>query len=509
MKTVIVISVYLILLLFLAVISGRLFKGTSRDYFVASNTIGPFMLLMSVFGTTMTAFALVGSTGEAYKAGIGVYGMLASWSGLIHAAVFFLIGIKVWTYGKRYGYVTQCQYFRDRFESNLVGTLLFPILVALIIPYLLIGLLATGSVVKALTRGAFPDFFVDYGGGIPPPLSIAVICLVVLTYIFFGGIRATAWANTLQTIIFMILGLVAFFAIGNALGGLEKATSMAKPERLIRGAEISQAQFFTYMFVPLSVGMFPHLFQHWLTAKSAKAFKLTVVAHPICIMVVWVPCILIGIWATGAMYKGNLVVPPKHAPNTELALMVIKLTGPWLAAFLSIGILAAIMSSLDSQFLCLGTMFTHDVVLHHFGKDHFSDKQKIWLARGFIILIVLITYGFTFFEVRRVFTLGVWCFSGFASLFPIIFASIYWKKTTKAGVIASIVATTVVWFILFYFSKFGLDRKYLFPLGPWKIMPVAVMFFASTLSLILVSLFTSPPREETIKKFFKPAKGIQ
>ena len=64
-----------------------------------------------------------------------------------------------------------------------------------------------------------------------------------------------------------------------------------------------------------------------------------------------------------------------------------------LGGFLTAGILAAIMSSLDSQFLCLGTMFTTDIVEHHFGADRFTDKQKVTIARGFIILIVAITYG--------------------------------------------------------------------------------------------------------------------
>ena len=67
-----VIAGYLALLLGLGVLSGRFFKGTSADYFVVSRTIGPFLLLMSIFGTTRTGFALVGSTGKAYTAGIGV-----------------------------------------------------------------------------------------------------------------------------------------------------------------------------------------------------------------------------------------------------------------------------------------------------------------------------------------------------------------------------------------------------------------------------------------------------
>ena len=139
-----VILVYLALLLFLGFFASRLFRGTKRDYLLASHSIGPFLLLMSIFGTTMTAFALVGSSGEAFKKGIGVYGMLASSSGIIHSLCFFVIGVKIYSFGRKYGYSTQCQFFRDRLDSDLVGLLLFPILVMLVIPYLLLGVMAGG-----------------------------------------------------------------------------------------------------------------------------------------------------------------------------------------------------------------------------------------------------------------------------------------------------------------------------------------------------------------------------
>ena len=155
----IIITIYLSLLLAMAMFSGKLFRGTSKDYFVASHSIGPFMLLMSVFGTTMTAFALVGSTGKAFQKGVGTYGLMASSSGLIHAACFFLIGIRVWSIAKRHGYVTQIQFFRNRFESNGIGYLLFPILVLLVIPYLLIGVIGSYRVLGPVTKGMFPNAF--------------------------------------------------------------------------------------------------------------------------------------------------------------------------------------------------------------------------------------------------------------------------------------------------------------------------------------------------------------
>jgi SSS family solute:Na+ symporter len=176
------------------------------------------------------------------------------------------------------------------------------------------------------------------------------------------------------------------------------------------------------MFNPLSVGMFPHLFQHWLTARSAKTFRLTLVAHPLFIMIVWVPCVLIGAWASGLLPTG---IPPAAVLANMLALLV---GNPYLTGFLTAGILAAIMSSLDSQFLCLGTIFTTDIVLHTVGRQRFSNKQVIWIARSFVIVIVAITYVLALVAMARganVFDLAVWCFSGFSALFPLVFAAVY------------------------------------------------------------------------------------
>tara|TARA_Y100000588_G_C14220816_1_gene910871 strand:+ start:239 stop:1801 length:1563 start_codon:yes stop_codon:yes gene_type:complete len=508
-----VIGGYLIGLLILGLVSNMFFRGTSGDYFVASRSIGPFMLLMSVFGTTMTAFALVGSTGKAYTTGIGVYGLMASWSGLIHSACFFLVGIKLWAIGKRYGYTTQCQFFRDRFESPALGYMLFPVLVALIIPYLLIGLLGAGAVVRGLTIKMFPHVFASTNGAIPPWLTGLVVCGVVLTYVFVGGVRSTAWANTFQTLVFMLTGVIAFFMIAKALGGPSAATRIVgehsdKHSLLMRNGHIGRWQFFTYLFVPLSVGMFPHLFQHWLTARSAKTFRLTVIFHPICIMIVWVPCILIGVWAAG---KG-LVPPPGANQNAILGVAVKRLVAsPWLAGLLTAGILAAIMSSLDSQFMCVGSMFTNDIAIRLCGSQSLSDRQKLNLARGFVVFVVVVTYLISLVTTKHIFDLAVWCFSGYAALFPIVLAAVYWKRATGSAVIAAVSVTVVVWAFLFKQSGYG--GEYLL-FSHWfdetdGIMPVAVIIMACFLTLVVVSWMTSPPSAQTVSKFFPDFKKEQ
>lgn len=507
MTTVVVIAIYLGLLLALALFSKTLFRGTSQDYFVASHSIGPFMLLMSVFGTTMTAFALVGSTAQAFERGIGTYGLMASSSGLIHAACFFLIGIKLWAIGKRYGYVTQIQYFRARFESKAFGYLLFPILVLLVIPYLLIGIIGAGKTIVGVTgakitpKGTIPGVFPEWteNGAIPPWFTGLVISIVVLTYIFAGGSRAAAWANTFQTLVFMAMGVLAFYLISDRLGGLEAAIEQAKDTHKVRtlseGGEVGTAKwtFFTYLFIPLSVGMFPHLFQHWLTARSAQSFKLTVIAHPICIMIVWVPCVLIGVWATG-------IFPPDlpGGSGAVLAKTVGKLVGsPVIVGLVTAGILAAIMSSLDSQFLCLGTMFTNDIVLHR-AKKEYTDKQILFMARAFIVAIVILTYvvALLLYD-RSVFDLATWCFSGFAALTPLVIAALYWKRATKVGAYSCVIAVFVSWLTFFAMSGFG-GEYFVFD----GVVPAAIMWVIGAAAMVIGSLLSEPPSEKTIAKFF-------
>lgn len=515
---------YFALLLLLGGVATSFLRKGKEDFMLASHSIGPFLLLMSLFGTTMTAFAMVGSSGEAFAEGIGVYGMMASSSGIIHSLCFFVIGVKVWQFGKRYGYTTQIEFFRDRLESKYIGVLLFPILVGLLIPYLLGGVIASGTVMQALTAGAFPEMFPNdnaaLSGGVPQPLGAALVCLVVLVYVFFGGMRGTAWANTFQTLVFMVLGVITFYTIAMKVGGgsnlmesMSNAIQNVPDDKLSRSG-MSQTAFLTYIFIPLSVGMFPHLFQHWLTAKSASSFKLPVVLHPFFIMIVWVPCVLIGVWASA---KGVLPPPfyqnPDEFQNKVLGFLVTKHTGPLMGGLLASGILAAVMSSLDSQFLCVGTIFTTDIYDRFFKRD--KGETSIWVARAFILAVVVLTYVISLFAPSKsVFSLSIWCFSGYASLFPLIFAALYWRGLSKVGAFAGVLAMISTWLYFFKESNFGQGLpientnefepyKLLVPGTTYEVMPVVPIILATTVAMVVVSLMTPKPSEETLGRFFK------
>ena len=480
-----VIFIYLAIVLSIGAFSHRLFRGTGEDYFVATRTIGPFVLLMSLFGTNMTAFTLLGASGEAYHVGIGVFALMGSSSALIIPSVFFFVGTRLWELGKRNGYITQVQYFRERWDSDRLGLLLFIVLVGLVIPYLLIGVMAGGLTLNQITEGQIPVWL----GGL-------VVCGVVLTYVSSSGLRATAWVNTFQTLVFMSLGVVTLVFIVRKLGGLSQAMALvaeSHPELLIRGELISPIKLLTYTCIPLSVGMFPHMFMHWLSARRAESFRYPLVFYPVCIAAVWVPSVLLGI-------MGRIDFPElKGAAANSVLVKMIGLYAPeLLAGLLGAGVLAAVMSSLDSQFLALGSMFTEDIVKHYRFHDRMTEKQQVLAGRLFVIGIVLLIYVLSLVTERSIFKLAVWSFTGFASLFPVVAAALFWKRSTKYGALGSVISVVVLWS---YFFMRGWESPG-YTVGDTGVMAVAIILPVSALVMVVVSLLTKPPEPSIIAKFF-------
>jgi SSS family solute:Na+ symporter len=488
---------YLVALLAIGVVSQRAGSGTHRDFSTASESVGPFMMLMSLFGATMTSFALVGSTGEAYERGIGVFGLMASWAGLVHPLMFVLLGVPVWRLGRRYGYVTQVSLLRDRFESPALGWMLLPVLVTLVVPYLLMALQSAALTVAANTKGAAP-VWLGGDGSVPGWLTGLVLVTVTLIYVNTGGLRAAAWANALQTGVFLLVAVVTFIALADALGGPAAAMAAAAekhPERLVRAGSISVDEFASYGLVGLSVGMFPHTFQHWLSAKSERGFQVTAALHPLLVATVWLPCVLIGVWATGV-----LDLPPEQSGKV-LGIMVNRFAGPWLGAVLTAGIVAAIMSSLDSQLLAIGTLVTEDVLLRL--RPVADDAARVRWSRATTVVLGLAAWGLAQVSDRSVFDLGVWCFSGFSALVPILVAALYWRRATAAGAIASVVVVACGWVAFFADSRAaGAGEAYL----PGGAMPVVWLVLASSVTMGVVSLGTRPPSEATVVRFLGEAR---
>lgn len=488
--TLAVLVLYLVGVLGVGLFAARVFRGTGEDYFVATRTIGPFVLLMSLFGTHMTAFSILGASGESYRVGVGVFALMASSSAIVVPLVFFFVGTRLWVLGKRHGYLTQAEYFRDRFQSDGLGLLLFVVLVLLVLPYLLIGVLGGGVTLTQIT-----------GGAVPPWVGGLVVSAVVVTYVTTGGLRGTAWVNTFQTLVFMTLGLVSVVYLVGQMGGLDGAFSRlmeARPDLASREAHIPTAKFLSYTLIPLSAGMFPHLFMHWLSARRLDTFKLPILAYPLCIVAVWVPSVLLGV-------LGRLDFPDLEGPagNGVLIRMIDLYAPDLLAGLLGAGVFAAVMSSLDSQTLSVSNMFSQDILKHYRFHDSMPEKTQVFVGRAFVIGLVALTYGISLVADASIFGMAVWSFTGFAGLFPLVVASLYWRRTTRAGAFAAILTVAVLW--IYFFADGWQVPGY--SVGGTGVLPVVVITAASSVALVVVSLLTRAPDERILERFFDESPG--
>src|SRR5205809_6871227 len=133
---------------------------------------------------------------------------MASHSAIVVPVTIFLLPTRLWALGKRHGFMSLVQMFRDRWECGHIGTVIFAVQAALLVPYIIIGVMGGGTTLNTISGGWVPYWF----GG-------ALVALVVMSYVFFGGMRGTAWVNTFQAVLFLCFGAVAFAIIGTGMGG--------------------------------------------------------------------------------------------------------------------------------------------------------------------------------------------------------------------------------------------------------------------------------------------------
>ncbi|MBA3255163.1 MAG: sodium:solute symporter family protein [Pyrinomonadaceae bacterium] len=539
----IVVFIYLGTVLYIGIFAFRKAKGREKaeDYFLASRSLGPFVFLFSLFGTNMTAFAILGSSGHAFTNGIVTFGLMASSSGLVIPLSIFLIGTRVWALGKKYGFMTPVQMFRDRWECGHIGTVIFIVQAVLLIPYIIIGIMGGGTTLNAISGGLVPYWF----GG-------AIVAMVVMSYVFFGGMRGTAWVNTFQTILFLLFGAIALIVIGVGMGGFTNAVQAIQSSPalapLLTRERISPLYFFSYTFIPLSAIAFPHILIFCLTARKMNQFKKTVIFYPLCILAIWLPCVFLGVMANRVTdvpqirakqearrvlaTQGKTMAPEarddlrEKAAGDDVILLLLERYAPfWLAGLLGAGIMAAVMAS-DSQILALSTMFTEDVFAFYGGKRRFGEAVQVQTGRIFIVIITLFAYAVALRAPETIFELAIqYAFSGFAALSPLLVAALFWKGSTKWGALAVTVWTAAAVAAVAIFQQVvpapapapgqnpnivvcavgGIEALSRTPAGTavFGFMPVVPMVIVSALLMIVVSKITRTPRATTLARYFK------
>ena len=535
-----VVFAYLGVVLYIGIFAFRTTRQSSaEDYFLAGRSLGPTVFLLSLFGTNMTAFSILGASGHAFANGIVTFGLMASSSALVIPVCLFTIGTRLWALGKRNGFMTPVQMFRDRWECRHIGTLIFAVQAVLLVPYIIIAVMGGGTVLQAITNGYVPFWL----GG-------AIVSSVVMAYVFLGGMRGTAWVNALQTTLFLLFGTIAVFVIGRGMGGFTEAMEalLASPATspLLTRERVSPLYFFSYTFIPLSSIAFPHICIFCMTAQNVRYFRKTIVLYPICMLLIWMPSVFLGVVANQATAipaiqtkleaRAQLAAPNAALTPTDRARLRAQAAGDdvilrlvdgyaplWLAALLGAAVMAAVMAS-DSQILALSTMFTEDIFAFYQGTKRFGHEMQVLTGRAFVVIVTAVAYVIALRIPQSIFDVATqYAFAGYSALVPLLVAALFWKNSTRWGALASTLWTAVavmsvatiqnvipppppgsevtVW-AMGDQSIITRGATGTFVLG---LLPVVPMTIISAVLMILVSLGTKSfarPGEPTLRRYF-------
>lgn len=467
-------AAYLGVMLSIAFYAYRRSTKTSEDYFVASRSIGPVVLFLSLAATNFSAFTFFGFAGAAYKFGLAYYGIMGFGTGLM-AISFFLLGRGIWREGKKHGYITPPELIGGRFKSDSLRMVFLAVMVIFTLPYIATQAIGGGIALTQLTDGE-----VSY------ELGAVLVTVVVVAYVTIGGMRADAYTDVLQGVMMFVTLLAAVGIVSAGLGGFTEAnTRLAEefPELVSRpgGKDYFTPQIWlSFMLLWLFCDpMFPQLFVRFYSARDERSIKVSMMMYAPITAIVFLCPVLIGAW-------GNLQFPglTGSEPDQILPMMIGEFAPGWILGIMLAGAFAALMSTADSQLLVLSSMLTRDVYKKWVRKDA-SQTHEFVVGKVLVIALALMSLAIALSSVETLFeTLTKTTFTGLAVLFPTTVAALYWKRANKWGCMSSIVAGEAVYAGL-YFNVLPASLTFGF-------LPVVPVMIAAFIALVGVSLLTGP-----------------
>jgi sodium/proline symporter len=444
------------------------------DFFVGGRRMDKFVVALSAVSSGRSAWLVLGVSGMAYLRGTG-----AVWAvvGYIVAEMFqfIYIGRKLRTHTEAFSSITLLDYFESRYKDRKH--------IIRITGAVIIAIFLTAYVAAQLNAGAKA---LSIALDLPIIITLVISTVLILVYMILGGYIAVAYNDVVRAIL-MLLGLVVFPVYGLIkIGGLTVLLeTLAKLNpAFIDPFSLGFGVIIGYLGIGLGSPGQPHIVVRYMSIDDPEKLRLAAVIGTIWNVIMAWGAVFIGL-------LGRFVVPvieelPYKLPDKnpqEIIYLVLssEFFGPILYGLLVGGIFAAILSTADSQLLVVASTFVRDLYEKIIKKDSESDEaRKLKLSRYIVLLSGILALVLAYFAKETIFWLVLFAWGGLGASFgtAVIF-SLYWKRTTRQGIVAGMITGTLVIVLWKIFLK---DLT-----GLYELIPA---FFLSALALVIVSLLT-------------------
>ena len=465
-----------------------------KEYFLGGRKMGPWVTAMSAQASDMSAWLLMGLPGSVLAFGFG-----QAWIGIglaIGTALnWIFVAKRLRCFSKTAGdAITVPQYLSNRFLTKgktlqMISAVIFLVFFTI---YVASAFVAGTSVFTTL----FPN--------LDSSIAMIIFALIIISYTFLGGFNAVCWTDFFQGLLMLIALLAVPICVANTMN-LDPSL-LSQTVTSAKGAEYSfVASFFNASWQEILSGLgwglgyfgMPHIIVRFMSIEKPSMVKKSATVAIIWVVISLAATIVIAYLGRMAVGVGAELLA---ADNQKLIFIELarRVFPPFIAGLLLSAIIAASMSTADSQLLVASSSFTVDIYKPIIRKNA-SEKAVQLVGRIVVLIISVIAYFIASSKAegaQAIMNMVENAWAGFGSSFgPVILLSLFWKRLTYKGAVAGVFVGAVVdvlWLTLLSAST-----------GVYEIIPG---FICGLVSAIVVSLLDKAPSEEICKLFDKASK---
>lgn len=494
-------AAYMVVMLVIGVVYMKT-TTNSEDYFLGGRGLGGWVAALSAQASDMSGWLLMGLPGAVYAMGTGqawiavglLLGTICNW-------IFISGRLRRYTI-RANNALTLPAYFENRFHDGRKILLIVSsvVIVIFFLVYTASALAAGGKLFNIV-------FGLDY------KLALTIGAAVILLYTFMGGFMAVCVTDFIQGLL-MLVGILTVPVVAYLMVGPENLAPMLDASGVAGGAASYLSMFenngqpltFVEIFSQLAWGFgycgMPHILVRFMAVRDEKELKKSK-----WIAIIWCTLSLVfacGLGIVGRAYLFPTVLGTEGAGSVEnVFIEMIKKVFmedtalPFIGGIFLCGILAAIMSTADSQLLVTASAVSEDLY-HQVLRPKSDSKQVLNVSRITVLVVAVIAYIIALNPNNSIMGLVSNAWAGFGAAFgPLVVLSLYWKRTNLAGAIAGMVSGALTVLVWDYLPLVGGQT-----IGAATgIYSLAVGFFVSLALIVVVSLATKAPSAEMLREF--------
>ena len=503
MGTNIILGVVIVLYLAMMILIGVIFsKGNddAGDFYLGGRKLSPIVAAMSAEASDMSSWLLLGIPGLAYLSGMAD----ATWT-IIGLSIgtylnWLFVASKLRRYTEQLNAITIPEYFAARYkdEKNIITLISAVVIVVFFIPYVASGFAACGKLFNTL-------FGVNY------LFAMIASAIIIALYCSLGGFKAVCMTDLVQSIAMTIsLIIVIIFGIHQA-GGWDAVVDNAKslPGYFsiteiydpVNKASSPYGFLTACSMLAWGLGYFgmPHILVRFMAIGDEKKIALSRRVASVWVVIAMFVALLIGMIGLAMSANGSIPVLEGSGNAERVIIYITNLMSAYgilpsiIAGVILSGILAATMSTADSQLLASASAISADLI-QAFGKKKLDDETQVKVAKVTVILISIIAIFIAKDPDSSVFQIVSFAWGGFGAAFgPVVLLSLFWKRSNLQGAIAGMITGGTFVFIWKYgIAKLG---------GGFAIYELLPAFLIALVVNVIVSLATKAPDSEIVSTF--------